>query len=147
MSRATKVIILVWCSFSLGAPLFAQNLLITPNEPFNLPSKEDNLSPKYLQLPAINILETIELELERLKNTKVNRQVFNKLYNKPKVNEKEKIRTEWKRAFGIDVWLPYYKAKELEDKVCEKLSVKIFKLKGKPKFENNQIAYVFKSTF
>jgi hypothetical protein len=147
MSRATKAIILVWCSFSLGAPLFAQNLLITPNEPFNLPSKEDNLSPKYLQLPAINILETIELELERLKNTKVNRQVFNKLYNKPKVNEKEKIRTEWKRAFGIDVWLPYYKAKELENWISDRFSIEVFKMKGRPQCENNECKYTFTTKF
>jgi hypothetical protein len=137
----------VWCAFCLGGPLFAQTALITPNEPFNLPSKEDNLSPKYLQLPAINISETIELGLERLKNTKVNRQVFNKLYNKPWVDEKKILRAEWERTLSIDVWYPYYKAKELENWISDRFSIEVFKMKGRTQCENNECKYTFTTKF
>lgn len=75
------------------------------------------------------------------------RRLFKKIYNTPRVNEKEQIRDAWKRAFGCDVWHPYYVAKEIEDKICEKVSVRVFKMKGKPKFEKNTFLYVFKRTF
>lgn len=75
------------------------------------------------------------------------RRVFKKIYNPPRVNEKEQIRAAWKRAFGCDVWLPYYVAKDIEDKVSEKMSVRVFKMKGKPKLEKDGFVYVFKRTF
>jgi len=72
---------------------------------------------------------------------------FRKIYNPPKINEKEQIRDAWRRAFGCDVWLPYYVAKDIEDKISEKMSVRVFKMKGKPKFEKNAFLYVFRRTF
>ena len=92
-------------------------------------------------------LATRELIAERPGNAKVNRKAFYALYNKPRVDEKKRLRESWRRAFGIDVWYPYYKTKAVEDWVKEKLSVRVFRLKGKPQFDNNQILYVFKLGF
>ena len=39
------------------------------------------------------------------------------------------IREQWERNLGIDIFYPYFKAKELESKVKEKTSVRILKLK------------------
>ncbi len=77
----------------------------------------------------------------------VNRTVFNALYNKPKIDEKKLIRLAWKKVFGLDVWYPYYKAKEIEDWVKDRMAVRVFGLKGNPTFENNQIVYIFKRKF
>lgn len=57
------------------------------------------------------------------------------------------IREQWKRNLGIDIFSPYFKAKELESKVREKTSVRVFKLKGKPEFKNNEAKYIFKLKF
>lgn len=84
---------------------------------------------------------------QKYQKLNVDHKVFNSLYNKPVVDEKKVIRTSWKEAFGVDVWLPYYKVKEVEDWVSSRMSVKVFGFKGKPKFENDQFVYVFKKTF
>ncbi|MFA5361640.1 MAG: hypothetical protein WC335_00105 [Candidatus Omnitrophota bacterium] len=62
-------------------------------------------------------------------------------------NDKTVIREEWSRVLGIDIFYPYFKAKEIEDWISEKGSFKIGKLKGKPRFEDNKFRYVFKMKF
>ena len=57
------------------------------------------------------------------------------------------IREQWERNLGIDIFYPYFKAKELESKVREKTSVRILKLKGKAEFKNNEAKYIFKVRF
>ena len=61
--------------------------------------------------------------------------------------EKIVIREQWKRNIGIDVFYPYFKAKELESKVREKSSVRVFKLKGKPEFKSDEAKYTFSIKF
>ena len=85
--------------------------------------------------------------LKMLESSAVDREVFNALYNKPKVDEKKLLRLTWRKVFGFDVWYPYYKVKEIEDWVKERTSVRFLGFKGKAKFENDQILYVFKKTF
>ena len=62
-------------------------------------------------------------------------------------SEKEKVREQWKRALGIDVFLPYFKAKELAKKTEKKTKTKVFKLKGKAKIEEDEVKYIFKLKF
>ena len=84
----------------------------------------------------------------RLKNATVNREVFNALYNKPWVDEKKLLRQVWKKTFGgVDVWYPYFKVKEVEDWVKEKMSVRFWGFKGKPRFGEDKFIYVFRKTF
>ena len=61
--------------------------------------------------------------------------------------EKIIIREQWERNIGIDIFYPYFKAKELESKIREKSSVRVFKLKGKPEFKNNEAKYIFSIKF
>ena len=61
--------------------------------------------------------------------------------------EKEILREKWKEFLGIDIFMPYFKVKEVEKKISEKASIKIYKMKGKPVFENDQVKYVFKTKF
>ena len=106
--------------------------------------EDDGLFGNDFQRLELDLAKTTPPEIKKLHNTAVNRKVFNMLYNKAKVDEKRMLREAWKRTFGIDVWYPYYKAKEIEDWVKERFSVKIFGLKGKPKFERDHILYIFK---
>lgn len=57
------------------------------------------------------------------------------------------IREQWERNLGIDIFYPYFKARELESRVREKTSVRVLKLKGKSEFKNNEAKYIFKVKF
>ena len=61
--------------------------------------------------------------------------------------EKKILREKWKQFLGIDIFYPYFKAKEVEKWIRDKASIKIFGMKGRPKFDRNQIIYTFKATF
>ena len=61
--------------------------------------------------------------------------------------EKIILREQWERQLGIDIFYPYFKAKELETKVREKTSVRIFKIKGKPEFKTSEAKYTFTIKF
>jgi|GEM_PF-2813962 len=64
-------------------------------------------------------------------------------------DDRNKIRNDWKEFFGVDVFMPYYKAKDVEEFVQEKVSVKFFNIKGRPEYdrETHQVKYIFKSKF
>ena len=61
--------------------------------------------------------------------------------------EKLILREQWENQLGIDVFYPYFKAKELETKVREKTSVRVFKIKGKPEFKSDEAKYTFTIKF
>ena len=69
--------------------------------------------------------------------------------NKPVNDAAEKmlIREQWERNIGIDIFYPYFKAKEVEKKVSEKASIRIFKVRGKPEFKTNEAKYIFSIKF
>lgn len=62
-------------------------------------------------------------------------------------DERRQLREEWIQLLGLDVFKPYYQAKEVEEWVGEKTSVKVFHLKGRAKFKSNQIQYTFNVKF
>lgn len=61
--------------------------------------------------------------------------------------EKAILREQWERNLGIDIFYPYFKAKELESKVREKTSISVFKIKGKSQFKSNEAKYIFSIKF
>lgn len=61
--------------------------------------------------------------------------------------EKGILREKWKEFLGMDIFYPYYKTKEVEEWMVKKTSIEFFNIKGKPKFESNQIKYIFKVKF
>lgn len=76
-----------------------------------------------------------------------NKRAFRAFYNAASLDEKSLVRQAWDEALGIDVWFPYYKAKELEGWVRNRLSVRILRMKGEPSFEKNKATYAFKVKF
>ncbi len=69
--------------------------------------------------------------------------------NKPIEENAEKIllREQWERNIGIDIFYPYFRAKELESKVKEKTSVRVFKARGKSEFKTSEAKYTFTIKF
>jgi len=105
-----------------------------------------NIAPETVSRePAKTAISTVSTK--QIQNSTINKNVFNALYNKPRVDEKKELRVEWKKVFHADVWFPYYKAKEIEGQVCEKFRVKVWSIKGKPELKKNQALYVFKHAF
>lgn len=149
MLWASRVICVILCLSYLVVPLFAQTSIITLQEQPQLLPQENNSSTNYLPLPEINTIEIKHPEKEPQAKPilKVNSKIFKSLYNKPKIDEKKRIRQEWQKAFGFDVWYPYYKAKDIENWISDRVSIKIFKMKGRAKFENKQFKYVFETKF
>lgn len=62
-----------------------------------------------------------------------------------KEKDKQTLREEWKDFLhGLDIFYPYFKAKELEDWIGEKIKIEFLNLKGKPKIEEDEIFYIFR---
>jgi hypothetical protein len=64
-----------------------------------------------------------------------------------KRDEQRIIREAWKEWLGIDIWYPYFKAKEIERWICDRFKVKIFNFRGRLKFEKDEVRYTFKMRF
>lgn len=62
-------------------------------------------------------------------------------------DEKRILREQWQEFLGIDVFNPYFKVKEIEDKICDKTKIEIFHMKGRLKIEERKIRYTFKVRF
>lgn len=62
-------------------------------------------------------------------------------------SSREKLRSQWKNLLGVDIFLPYFKAKEMETWVKEKAQTSFFKMKGEPEFNTNRLDYIFKVKF
>jgi len=172
-----RIVVLVCLIGYLPVPLAAQDAFVSPKIPYGFLSIEnavtlekiivmkkavmgpeekilkqlysnlDDLLAKPVQWPQFELLPREYLEQGRSDTIAANRKAFCAFYNAPKVSEEKLIRQEWAKVFGIDVWSPYYKAKEVEAWVKDKCSVKVFKLKGKPEFSKGGFTYVFKTRF
>lgn len=57
------------------------------------------------------------------------------------------IREQWARNLGIDIFYLYFKEKELEQSLKEKISIKVFKMKGNLEFKSNEAKYTFVTKF
>lgn len=142
MLGAIKIALILVFALIVGGSLCAQNEAEYNEEPtfiFNTESPpEEHLSEAPASVPA------------QEKTTEHFFSFINKKAYAATVDEeaeKEKLREEWKELLGIDIFHPYFKAKEVEGWVSEKASVKVFKVKGRPKFEDNQIKYIFTVKF
>jgi len=64
-----------------------------------------------------------------------------------KREEKKIIREAWKEWLGVDIWYPYFKAKEIEKWIKDRFRVKIFRFRGSLKFEKERLTYTFRMRF
>lgn len=146
-----KTLLICCCALALRIPLvYAQN--DSAGNPENIAIKtEGNPSKKQ---PAAD-KETTKISNvppaeEKNKNSFldfINKKAYAETIEKN--DEKKKLREKWEELTGVDVFYPYFKAKEIEDWVSEKFKVKIFKIRGRLKLSeaDNQIKYVFSIKF
>lgn len=125
LSPAVMIVFLTGLWLSLFNGIFAQNLTDIPLEQRN------------------NVLITER----QMAHNRIIRERVNLFGNTKTMDENNLIRHDWENVFGVDVWYPYFTAKDLEANFKKKLGVKIFKLKGEPHFEKNLVTYAFKATF
>jgi len=115
-------------------------------------------APQEQKLPAYNLPAKLseryyEQNLKAPTPEKSSQNFWNYVYAKSeeaiaeKRDEKKILRGRWKAWLGIDIFYPYYKAQEIEDWVSDRFKVKIFKMQGRPKLEDNQFKYTFKIKF
>ncbi|MCM8823108.1 MAG: hypothetical protein NC822_00320 [Candidatus Omnitrophica bacterium] len=72
-----------------------------------------------------------------------------KAYAEPLPKEKERkiLRERWQEILGMDIFYPYFKAKEVENLVKEKTSITLLGFKGKAEFNDDSVKYIFKIKF
>lgn len=123
MFTVLKEILIMICVLTLAVPLYAQDEVSHNKETeVTLKTKSQN---SFLDF--------------------INKKAYAAAIDK---NEERKIlRKKWKELLGVDIFYPYFKAKKVETWVQKKSSVKFFKLKGRPKFSDDQIKYTFKLKF
>ncbi len=63
------------------------------------------------------------------------------------LDEKEKLRKKWQNLLGVDLFYPYFQAKEAESWISNQAKIELFELTGKPEFQRNQVTYNFKIEF
>ncbi|OQX80289.1 MAG: hypothetical protein B6D56_05340 [Candidatus Omnitrophica bacterium 4484_70.1] len=69
-------------------------------------------------------------------------------YAKSMKEDKKLLRREWKKMLGgVDIFFPYFKAKEVEKWIKKKARVDFFKVKGEPSFKKDKVQYIFKINF
>ena len=144
MAAKTVRLIFIFLFLSiLTCPLYAQNK-ICYKELIPLTQLAANLTPN--KIP-------IKISVAIQNNKEITNPYFDFINKNSNINqaeerdEKKILREKWKELLQIDIFYPYFKAKEVEDWVSGKFKCKVFKIKGRPKFEDNQIKYIFKTHF
>ncbi len=141
MLKIMKKILILGCILGMTLPLYAQEELI---------KTESTVLPLETVIPET---ETIE---EAAEVAPVNNDIiaaFLEFINRTAHaalngdDEKKVLRQKWKELLKIDVFYPYFKVKEVEDLISDKVSVKAFSMSGRPKLEKNRIKYIFKKRF
>lgn len=140
LTLTTKILILMFVLILTSSP-YAQNETNTNEE--QKPALTTELSSEN-QLPKNPTFVSLKKEIQLFLDF-INKEAYAAIIDEQE--EKKILRRKWEELLGVDVFYPYFKTKEIEDWVSEKVSVKFFNIKGKPKFEDNQIIYIFKVKF
>ncbi len=61
--------------------------------------------------------------------------------------ERKILREKWRQFLGVDIFYPYFEKKEIEERIEEKTAIEFLKIKGRAKFQDHQIKYIFKMKF
>jgi hypothetical protein len=125
-------------------PLAVPKKKSTGNADYNRIFFTSPLLAKNQSRPAINLIQYYE-KSDRAFWDFIDKEIYEDNYKKRE--EKTILREAWKEWLGIDVWYPYFKAKEIEEWIRDRTKIKIFRFRGRAKFERNRIIYTFKMQF
>lgn len=134
MFYAKKTIIIVFLSFLMAGPLWGEAIYhiasietVKPGKPTTtLYCKDEPQDTK----PFFDLFDEKKYPLYR--NTSP---------------REEQLREVWRNALRVDVFLPYYSAKEVESWVSEKTKMSFLKFDGKPDLSFERATYTFKMEF
>lgn len=132
LNRAKKILCLIFV-FSFSLPLYAGQTPAVQETEQKAKEAKKIIFPRKLPPQVRSFWDFI------------NRKAYAFTINTEK--EEEKLRGEWQSVLGLDIFYPYYMAKEIEDWVKDKGSLAIFQLRGRPEFSKNQVRYIFKLRF
>ncbi len=120
----------------------------------NLTASGQQKNAELLVRPELSVSFRTAVTYSREKKERVflaylNGKSYTSVRNKEQHEKEDKAlsRKEWEEFLGFDVFMPYFKAKEAEEWISERASVHVYKIKGKPKFDENKIHYIFKTAF
>lgn len=142
MFTAVKRMLILACVLIMAIPLHAQNG-VDDNKEVELPPNVVTCVCSRGQ-PAEAISES-EQEATNSFLDLVNQTAYADTLDKKE--EKRILREKWKELLKVDIFYSYFKAKEVEAWVTEKVSIDFPNVRGRAKFEDNQIKYTFKIKF
>lgn len=150
MVTMEKRILIVVCALHLTAPsLCAQSeLFFSPTvPPAETPLMPENDYTRNIP-PPVPVVAPAAAKVKKYRPflDHIDKKVYE---DARKIKDEKKIaREQWKEFLGIDVFDPYFKAKEIENKICDKTRIEIFHMKGRLKIEGkNKVRYTFKVRF
>ena len=143
MVRAIKQIILFISIISLSFPLYTQEGIKDTSKVPSAPLKPPSVVE--VQKEEVTVLTSEEATSTSSFLNWINTKAYAASTNQE--DEKTILRKGWEQMLGVDIFYPYFKGKEVEAWLKEKASIKLFDIKGKPEFDDDQIKYIFKVKF
>ena len=62
-------------------------------------------------------------------------------------SDEQKLREDWERALGYDIFMPYFKVDQIKEKIETKSVLKVKKIKGKAVIHKDEAKYIFSIKF
>ena len=143
-----KMPVLTFGTFQKLVKKFTRSIIIFSfSYPFYSQAQNDNINERKAKIASI--LDKTQKLRSRQKRKSMLEWINSKAYaaSIDRETEKKMLRKRWKKMLGIDVFYPYFKAKEVEKWVKDKASIKVFKIKGRPELKEDYIKYIFKIKF
>lgn len=61
--------------------------------------------------------------------------------------EKDKARVIWKQSIGVDIFYPYFQIKKTQKAIEDKTEIRLFRMKGRARFHEDEVKYIFRRDF
>jgi hypothetical protein len=143
LAKSCLILIVV---LALALPVYAQKneALYNSNSQSNTPQNNDSFKDKLI---TNSISDSLNKENHSLLKSWFKSRAFAAPLDQNA--EKKKSREQWQEFLGIDVFYPYFKAKEIENVIKTKTAVNFFDFKGKAEIDEgtSQVKYIFKKKF
>jgi hypothetical protein len=143
LTRSCLILIVV---LALALPAYAQRneALYNNNSQSNTPQNNNSFKDKLI---SNSISDSLNQENHSLLKSWFKSRAF--AAPSDQNEEKKKSREQWQEFLGIDIFYPYFKAKEIEGVIREKTAVNFFDFKGKTEIDegSKQVKYIFKKKF
>ncbi len=144
---------MVFFLLSLAGSIFAQQAYRLASIDLRLPETPLKIGPMAIDEKALT--NETDVSLKKAIKKQAHSDYWSWLNSKGFVarfdqdEERKNLRKQWEEFLVVDIFMPYFKLKELEDFVSDKTRVNLFSMKGKAHFNESkkQVEYTFKKKF